>query len=93
LFRSNWLRGRPIRLLGIRTTSLESSAAQPELLPTDQRRQWERAMAAADRLRDKYGDTAISLGTAMNTRFRERVHENPPEKQPFTADDAKTAKK
>ena len=32
---------------------------------------------AADRLRDKYGDSAVSLAAGMKGSFRERVQENP----------------
>jgi len=35
------------------------------------------ALAAADRLRDKYGESAVSLASGMRGRFRERTHENP----------------
>jgi DNA polymerase-4 len=38
---------------------------------------WNQALSAADRLREKYGEGAISLATGMKARFRERVHENP----------------
>jgi DNA polymerase-4 len=77
LFRVNWDLGRPIRLLGIRATSLESGHRQADLLPLDKRLQWERAMAAADRLRDRFGEQAVSLAAGMSATFRERVHENP----------------
>ena len=38
---------------------------------------WNQALSAADRLRDKFGENAISLATGMKARFRERTHENP----------------
>jgi hypothetical protein len=34
-------------------------------------------MLAADRLRDKFGDSSVTLGTGMKGGFRERTHENP----------------
>jgi len=30
-----------------------------------------------DRLRDKFGESSITLGTGMKGGFRERTHENP----------------
>ncbi len=38
---------------------------------------WNQALSAADRMREKYGESAISLATGMKARFRERTHENP----------------
>jgi DNA polymerase-4 len=38
---------------------------------------WEKAMSAADRLRDKFGESAVSLASGMKGGFRERVHDNP----------------
>jgi hypothetical protein len=32
-------------------------------------------------MRDRFGDAAISLGSALNARFRERTHENPAERK------------
>lgn len=34
-------------------------------------------MAAADRLRDKFGESSVSLAAGMRGNFRQRVHENP----------------
>jgi len=33
--------------------------------------------SAADRLRDKYGESSVSLASGMRGSFRERTHENP----------------
>ena len=32
---------------------------------------------AADRMRDKFGESAVSLAASMRGKFRERTHENP----------------
>ena len=48
-------------------------------------------MAAADKLRDRFGETAVGLAAAMKHGRRERVHENPavlPGKAPAKGDDA-----
>jgi DNA polymerase-4 len=34
-------------------------------------------LAAADRLRDKFGESSVKLAAGMKGSFRERVHENP----------------
>jgi DNA polymerase-4 len=77
LFRKNWKRGREVRLLGVHVSSFESAEAQPGLLEEDKHERWKHALDAADRLRDKYGESAVSLASGMQGRFRERTHENP----------------
>jgi DNA polymerase-4 len=77
LFRKNWKPGRQVRLLGVHVSSFETAEPQIGLLSEDQHGRWEQALAAADRLRDKYGESAVSLASGMRGRFRERTHENP----------------
>jgi DNA polymerase-4 len=77
LFRKNWKAGAAVRLLGVQTSSFVDEAAQLDLLPEDQHDRWKHALEAADRLRDRYGDSAVSLASGMKGRFRERVQENP----------------
>ena len=77
LFRKNWKKGRKIRLLGVHAASFEDAGSQLDLLADAKHGRWEQALAAADRLRDKYGESAVSLASGMRGRFRERTHENP----------------
>ncbi len=77
LFRDNWKRGSPVRLLGVHAGSLEAAEGQLSLLESDKNERWRKALAAADRLRDKFGESAVSLGTAVKGEYRERTHENP----------------
>jgi hypothetical protein len=42
-------------------------------------------MNIVDSLRDRFGESAVSLASGMSARFRERTHENPaalPGKEP-----------
>jgi DNA polymerase-4 len=102
LFLRNWKKGEPVRLLGVQASNFEDEAEsdaageQLDLLeparegPTvsvDDRRQ--KLLAAADHIRDKFGESTIGLATGMKGGFRERTHENPvglpgkmPEKHP-----------
>jgi DNA polymerase-4 len=80
LFHNNWEKGRPIRLLGVHTSNFEDMPEQMNLLEGEKNQRWARALSASDRLRDKYGDSAIFLAKTMGGTFRERVHENPAEK-------------
>jgi DNA polymerase-4 len=78
LFRSNWAKGRPVRLLGVQTAQFGD--AEPQLTLLDEQKGEDRmrqALSAADKLRDKFGEGAVSLASGMTAKFRERTHENP----------------
>jgi len=77
LFRSNWKKNAQIRLLGVQASSFEERAGQGDLLDDGRRQRWQQAMSAADRLRDKFGESSVSLAGGMKGGFRERMHENP----------------
>jgi DNA polymerase IV len=76
LFRANW-KGNAIRLLGVHTSHFEDESGQISLEGQRGHEKWNQALSAADRLREKYGEQAVSLATGLKARFRERVHENP----------------
>ena len=82
LFRNNWKRGLKIRLLGVHVSGFDYSASQIDLLEGNKQQRWEEVLQAADRLRDKYGDSVVSLAGGMKGSFRERTHEALPEKKP-----------
>jgi DNA polymerase-4 len=77
LFRKNWKPGVPVRLLGVHAASFEAENDQINLLDGNRQQRWKKALAAADRLRDKFGESSVTLGTGMRGSFRERTHENP----------------
>jgi DNA polymerase-4 len=77
LFRRNWRPGAPVRLLGVQASSWAEGAAQMELAGEERREKWSRALAAADKLRDKFGESAVSLAASLRGNFRERTHDNP----------------
>jgi DNA polymerase-4 len=77
LFRKNWKPGIPIRLLGVHASSFAQEPDQINLLDGNRQQRWKDALAAADRLRDKFGESSVSLAAGMRGNFRERVHENP----------------
>jgi DNA polymerase-4 len=85
LFRQAWNRGA-VRLVGVHAGSLERDQGQLNLLDGGRTERWRKALTAADRMRDKFGESSVSMGAGMKARFRERVHENPaglPGKKPF----------
>jgi DNA polymerase-4 len=75
LFLKNWKPGARVRLLGVHASSFEEVQDQLDLLDEGKHERWQQATAAADRLRDKYGDSAVSLAAGLKGGFRERVHD------------------
>ena len=76
LFHKNWT-GKKIRLLGVYAQQLESGEGQTSLLAEEKTERWRKTLQAVDRIRDKYGDTTVSLAAGLKSGFRARVHENP----------------
>jgi len=76
LFHKAWTR-KPIRLIGVYAQSLETGEGQTNLLDEEKTARWRKTLEAVDRIRDKYGDTTVSLAAGLKAGFRARVHENP----------------
>jgi DNA polymerase-4 len=76
LFRANW-KGNAIRLLGVHVSHFAEESEQISLVGQGSHDKWNQALSAADRLREKYGESAVSLASGIKARFRERTHENP----------------
>ncbi|MGA8213819.1 MAG: DNA polymerase IV, partial [Candidatus Sulfotelmatobacter sp.] len=77
LFRKNWKAGREVRLLGVQASSFEAQGELIDLLEGGRQQRWKDVLAAADRLRDKFGESSVTLAAGLRGRFRERTHENP----------------
>jgi len=92
LFLANWNRSAPVRLLGVQTSHFDARGAQLDLLEPARDERWQKVLAAADQVRDRFGESAIGLATGMKGGFRERTHDNPvglPGKQPNKVGDKK----
>jgi DNA polymerase-4 len=76
LFHKAWTR-KPIRLIGVYAQSLVADEGQTNLLDEEKTQRWRKTLEAVDRIRDKYGDTTVSLAAGLQAGFRARVHENP----------------
>jgi DNA polymerase IV len=76
LFRAAW-DGRPVRLVGVHAGSLDHDEGQLNLLDQGRAERWRKALTAADKMRDKFGEGSVSMGAGMRAKFRERIHENP----------------
>jgi DNA polymerase IV len=77
LFRRNWKPGAAVRLLGVHASGFTAEAPQMDLIGEERHQKWKQALAAADKLRDRFGESAVSLAAGMRGQFRERTHENP----------------
>lgn len=77
LFHQNWKPGAKVRLLGVHVSGWESGEQQLDLLSEGRHERWQKTMEAADRMRDRFGESAVSLAASMRGKFRERTHENP----------------
>ena len=77
LFRKNWKPGSHVRLLGVHVSSFETQPEQIDLLSDNRDKRWHDALAAADKLRDRFGESSVTLAGGMRGSFRERTHENP----------------
>lgn len=85
LFRKAWDRKTPIRLLGIYGGQLRREEGQMNLLEEPKTARLREAFRSVDHIRNRSGDTSISLAKTLNVGIRERVHENPfdlPGKEP-----------
>ena len=77
LFRKNWKKGIQVRLLGVQASHFGNQGAQIDLLDGNRQQRWKDALAAADKLRDKFGESSVGLASGLRGSFRERTHENP----------------
>jgi len=66
-----------VRLLGVQASSFGGPTGQINMLDNTRQQRWKDALAAADRLRDKFGESSVSLAAGLRGNFRERTHENP----------------
>jgi DNA polymerase-4 len=82
LFRRNWKPGSKVRLLGVQASSLSSIEGQLNLLDDAKTVKWRDALRAVDGLRDRYGESAVSLANGISGAFRERTHESLVQREP-----------
>jgi len=61
----------------VQASSFEQQIDEMNLLEGGRQKRWKDALAAADRLRDKFGESSVKLAAGMRGSFRERTHESP----------------
>ena len=79
LFRKAWDGKTEIRLIGVHAGSLQRAEGQMSLLEEESTARLRQAFRAVDHIRNKYGESVISLAKSMDTDIRERVHESMPD--------------
>jgi DNA polymerase-4 len=77
LFHKNWRKGAEVRLLGVQASHFDAYSSQGDLIEGERRQRWQQALLAADHVREKFGESSITLATGLKGGFRERTHENP----------------
>lgn len=77
LFTQTWERGRSIRLIGMGASGFSDSEGQLNLLVGERQQRARRALAAADKMRDRFGEKIVKLASGLSGDHAERVHENP----------------
>jgi DNA polymerase-4 len=77
LFRKAWKKGAKVRLIGVGTSGFEETEGQLDLLDGEKHERARKALAAADALRDRFGEKAVTLAAGLTGDTPERVHENP----------------
>ncbi len=85
LLHSNWDRRQAIRLIGVHVSGFSDEKGQMDLIDGGRAERWRQALEATDKLRDRYGESAVSLGSGLRGKYKERVQENPaalPGKEP-----------
>ena len=80
LLRRHWDRRRKVRLLGVQASGFTSVAGQANLLEASQQQKWGRALAATDRLRNRYGFASVQLASAL-IEPTERTEKKPGSRQ------------
>ncbi|MBI1895643.1 MAG: DNA polymerase IV [Acidobacteria bacterium] len=76
LFRRNWT-GEAVRLLGVQASSLDRDEGQLDLFEGERTRRWRKALGAVDQLRDKFGESVVSVASGLKGVYEEKTHENP----------------
>lgn len=77
MFHQTWKKGAAVRLLGVGVSGMEEGEGQLNLLEGDRKEKVRKALTAADKIRDKFGEKMVKLASGMQGDFGERVHENP----------------
>ena len=77
LFRKAWDGKKPIRLLGVHAGGLQPMEGQMNLLEEEKTARMRDVFRSVDHIRDKYGDSAISLAKTLKAGLRERVQDTP----------------
>jgi DNA polymerase IV len=66
MFSATWDGSEKIRLVGVRTSNLESSTFQRRLFNSEKRERLDRILHAADRVRGRYGFEALQLARSLD---------------------------
>jgi DNA polymerase-4 len=77
MFAKAWKRGEKVRLIGMGVSGFDATEGQLSLVEGEKNERAKAALAAVDRIRDKYGEKSVKLAVGLSGDHAERVHENP----------------
>jgi DNA polymerase-4 len=77
LFRQHRKNDAQVRLLGVHASGLVPEEGQLNLIGEESTKRWRKALKTIDQIRERFGESSVSLAMGLKGRFRERVHENP----------------
>jgi DNA polymerase-4 len=77
MFKKAWKRGEKVRLLGMGVSGFDTTEGQLSLVEGEKNERAKAALAAVDRIRDKFGEKSVKLAVGLSGDHAERVHENP----------------
>jgi DNA polymerase IV len=77
LFHEAWNGRALIRLLGVHAGSLQHAEGQMNLLEEARVARLREAFRSVDHIRNRFGESKVSLAKTLGGDIRERVHENP----------------
>lgn len=66
MFGAAWDGEEKIRLIGVRTSNLETSNFQPGLFDSEKQEKLDRVLRVADRVRGRYGFDALQLARSLD---------------------------
>jgi len=68
LFDANWIKGKPVRLIGVGVSNLEDSVQQLSMFESETDKKSRQLQSTLDDLKQKFGDSAIKRGSNIKKK-------------------------
>lgn len=70
LFEANWIKGKPVRLIGVGVTNFEENVQQLSMWESEHDKKSRQLQSTLDDLKQKFGDSAIKRGTNIQKKSK-----------------------